>query len=156
MSSSKLESSLKEAIRYASAGVRSRQDVRAYLERRGAPRQTITRVLETCSDRGLLDDRACARLWAAHWARRGYAQSAIAQRLSEKALHATTIEDAINEVVRDSDDETRARAVAAQRLGRRTFRPSRSRLARTLAARGFDPDVIERVLCEAFDSPSSS
>jgi len=37
----------------------------------------------------------------------------------------------------------RARVVAA-RLGR--TRPSRARLARALSARGFDADVIERVL----------
>src|SRR3989338_1302389 len=101
MSSSKLDRDLAGAIRYASAGVRSRQDVRTYLERRGAPRQTITSVLDTCTARGLVDERACARLWVAHWARQGYAQSAIAYRLTQKGLHATTIEDAINEVASD-------------------------------------------------------
>lgn len=156
MSSSKLESNLAGAIRYASTGVRSRQDVRAYLERRGAPRQTITRVLDTCSARGLLDDRACARLWAEHWARRGYASTAISQRLTEKALDAAAIEHAVHAMARTSDDEARAKAVVAGHLGRRTVQPSRSRLARTLASRGFDPDVIERVLCEALDLPSSS
>ena len=97
MSSSKLDRDLAGAIRYASAGVRSRQDVRTYLERRGAPRQTITSVLDTCTARGLVDERACARLWVAHWARQGYAQSAIAYRLTQKGLHATTIEDAIHD-----------------------------------------------------------
>ena len=147
---------LAAASRYASTRVRSRQELQQYLKRRGVPAGTARQAVAACAARGLLDDRACARLWAEHWARRGYAGAAIYQRLMEKALDAAAIEQAIRTITRDSDDEARAQAFIARHLDRRTVRPSRSRLARTLASRGFDPDVIERVLCEAVEFPSSS
>jgi len=158
MSSSKpsreFASALAAAIRYTRAHVHSRQEVLQYLKRLGVSDGVGREVVAECADRGLVDDRACARLWAEHWAKLGYAQAAIHQRLTEKALHATAIEHAINLVTRDSDDEARARVVVARHLSR--GRPPRSRLARALASRGFDPDVIERVLDKAFDVPSSN
>jgi SOS response regulatory protein OraA/RecX len=154
MSSLKPEHSLAQAIRYARTGVRSRQEVQRFLERRGASASTIARILDICQARGVVDDRAYARLWAEHWARLGYARAAIHQRLAEKLVNATAIDHAINLVARDSDDEARARVVVARHL--RRGRPSRSRLARALASRGFEPDVIDRVLSEAFDSPSAN
>src|SRR3989338_7011177 len=123
---------LAAATRYASTGVRSRQELQQYLKRRGVSVGTARQAVAACADRGLVDDRACARLWAEHWARRGYAGPPIYQRLMEKALDAAAIEHAVHAMARTSDDEARARAVVARNLGRRTVRPSRSRLARTL------------------------
>jgi SOS response regulatory protein OraA/RecX len=133
--------------------VRSRQEVRTFLALRGASADAIGRLLNVCEERGLLNDRACARLWAGQWARRGYAASVIHQRLHEKAIDAETIADAIKTIARASDDAARARLLVARHLGRRGS-PPRSRLARTLASRGFDPDVIEQVLHESFGTSS--
>jgi len=93
---------------------------------------------------GLLDDRACARLWAGHWARQGYAGATIRLKLAAKGLEGPVIAPLIESMTRASDDEARARLVAAQRS-----RIGRAGLIRRLAARGYESDVIERVVSES-------
>ena len=139
---------LAAAIRYTRAGVHASRDVLAYLTRRGVPPGTAARLVSACQHRGLVDDRACARLWADHWARRGYAQAAIRVKLSAKGLDERTIEQAIARTGAALDDDARARAFVAERARRGSGRGARSRLARTLASRGFDPDLIAQVLDE--------
>ena len=125
--------------------MRSAHEVRAYLLRRGAAPEAAARALTACRAQGLIDDAACARLWADHWARRGYAAAAIRAKLSEKGLDARTIDRAVDDLVPSTDDAARARALLDRRL-ERAPRASRPALARLLTARGFDPDVTEQVL----------
>ena len=135
------------ALRYARVGVRSTRDVLTYLERRGASPNTVARILADCRALGLLDDQAAARLWAEQWARRGYASAAIRMKLQAKGFDARVSDEAAARVGPASDDEPRARLIAAAALRRPRSRPGRSqRLARLLASRGFDSDLIERVL----------
>ena len=143
---------LAAVIRYTRAGVRSTRQILAYLQRRGVSTDTSARVVRLCQARGILDDRACARLWADHWARQGYAWAAIRQKLTERGLDDSTIDEARHRLGLASDDGARARLVVAQRTRRSAGRPPRSRLARTLASRGFDSELIERVLDESFGS----
>ena len=135
------------ALRYARVGVRSTRDVLTYLERRGASPNATARILADCRTLGLLDDQAAARLWAEQWARRGYASAAIRLKLQAKGFDARISDEAVTRAGSASDDEIRARLLVASSLRRQTARPGRSqRLARVLASRGFDPDLIERVL----------
>ena len=154
------------ARQYAQRGVRSIHDVRALLDRRGVPPETATRVVLECRARGMLDDAACARLWGEHWARRGYAWAAIRAKLFLKGLDEPSIRHAASMLGGATGDVARARLLAVQ-LARRSRRSpgssdaasrmpagrrgERARLARRLAARGFDSDVIERVVSERFD-----
>lgn len=137
------------ARRYAGRGVRSTQEVRTYLRRHGVPPAAIRDAIAACRAQGLLDDRACARLWTEHWARRGYAWAAIRLRLTAKGLTDDAIRMAERTMGRAPDDLARAREVVTQRA-RRAGPRERSRLARVLASRGFDADVISRVLTESF------
>ena len=147
---------LTATLGYAKAAVRSSHEVRAYLRRCGIPPSTATRLLAACRDRGLLDDQASASLWAEHWARQGYAWAAISLKLSVKGFDVQTIRSIGNTLARVSDDETRARAVVSQRVrGGVTDPRQRLRLARRLASRGFEPDVIQRVLGEPLASTLS-
>jgi SOS response regulatory protein OraA/RecX len=123
--------------------VRSRAQVRAYLTRRGVPARRQAALVARCAAQGLLDDRAAARLWAETWVRRGLPAAVIRGRLAARGFDERTIQHACATLGRASDDEALAR-VAAARLGR--ARPSRPRLARALTARGFDEDVVARVL----------
>jgi SOS response regulatory protein OraA/RecX len=137
------------ATRYAGLGVRSIQELRTYLRRRGVAERAIARTIAVCRDRGVVDDAACARLWAEHWARQGYAWAAIRLRLSAKGLTDDAIRVAERTTGRAPDDVARARAVVAQRAARRAGPRERVRLARVLASRGFDADVIDRILTES-------
>ena len=147
---------LAAARRYVQAGVRSRHEVTIYLRRRGVTAETTNCTLATLGAHGLLDDRACARLWADQWARRVYAIAAIRVKLTAKGLNEETVNHAITQLRISLDDEARARAVAAQYARPRTGRGERSRVARTLISRGFDADLIEQVLNESFGPPVSS
>ncbi len=141
------------ATRYTQRGVRSTQDVLAHLRRAGASAGTAARVVVECRSRGIVDDRACAQLWADHWARRDYAWSAIRLKLSEKGLDAQTIDTAAHKLGNASQDEARARHAvtdAQRRSSSRSTPHQADRLARTLASRGFDSDLIERILNDTF------
>ena len=139
-----------DALRYARVGVRSTRDVLTYLERRGASPQTAARILADCRARGFLDDGTAARLWAEQWARRGYASSAIRVKLQAKGFEARISDEAADRVGTPQADEARARLLVASSLRRQAARQGRlARLARMLASRGFDSDLIERVLARS-------
>ena len=130
--------------RHLRSGVRSSADALAYLRRHDVPLEHARLLLRDATRRGALDDRACARLWAEHWARQGYANAAIRARLDAKALPSSAIDDAIARLSQGEDDElSRARRLVSAR--RRRGRPP-ARLAQALAARGFEPELIERLL----------
>ena len=149
MSSSKPGDESDGAVaRYVRSGVHSTREVVSFLRRRGVPSGNATRLVQTYQTQGWLDDRAGARLWAGQWARQGYASAAISCKLAAKGFDTQVIDEAINRAAPPSDDEARARAVLAQRAGHASGSPSRARLARALAARGFDADVIARLLGE--------
>ena len=148
--------------RYTQQSVRSVRDVRAYLARRRIAPSVAARVIAACRARGILDDEAAARLWAEQWARRGYARAAIRVKLAAKGFEESAIERAGRRLEALSDDDQAQSLVAAYR--NRQARPSQphvpsvtpssreaSRLARMLSARGFDADVIERVVQASFE-----
>ena len=135
--------------RYLRSGVRSTRETIEHLRRLGVPLPQASRAVADCQRRGLLDDRACAQLWAEHWARRGYAWAAIRLKLSEKGLDARAIEHAASRLGMASTDESRARLALSQRIRSGDGPQQRPRLARMLASRGFDQDLIERVLGES-------
>jgi len=153
MSSSKPESKPDRlsaaAARYARTGVRSAREALAYLRRAGASPTLAARLVAQCRARGLVDDRACARLVAEHWARRGYAWSAIRTKLLDKGLDDDAIARAAAQVGAERTDQERARAVSTSVLRRTRGRVLRAgSLARVLASRGFDEDLIEQILSE--------
>ena len=139
--------------RYLRHRVRTVHDVQVYLQRHRVPEPLRTQVLDACVAQGLLDDVIAGRLWAEHWARRGYASHAIHAKLTAKGLNAQTIRQVIQAVGTTETDDMRARVVAARVVVSAPGPPVRLRVARRLASRGFDSDVIERILHELFHSP---
>ena len=138
--------------RFLGSGVHSTDEVRRYLRRRGLPEPDIERLIAASRQQGLLEDRLAARLWAEQWARAGFAAAAIRHKLTVKGFDAHAIDDATERVAPSSDDEARARLVLARAARRASGVAARFRLTRALASRGFDPDMIERVLREPFGS----
>ena len=143
------------AQRYLRYGVRSTEELRAHLRDRGVGQRIIEPVLVVCTQRGLLDDRACARLWAVRLADRGYAAAAIRERLLAKGLNVTQL-PSISASLQTASDADRAQLLVRDRLRRGARRDPRlrHRLARLLAQRGFDPDLIDQILNESLGSPS--
>ena len=159
MSSSKPEADarLRAAIpRYVRSGVRSTHEVLHYLRRRGLSARAAARWVSAYQAQGVLDDRAAARLWADHWARQGYAAAAIRRKLTDKDFSDAIIQHIANRYCPPTDDEARARLLLAQRTRAGPQRATRSRLARTLTSRGFDTELIERLLGDSLDDPTAS
>ena len=105
-------------------------------------------AITVCQQRGVLNDVACARLWADHWARAGWAWPAIHEKLSAKGLAEAAIAAARHDIGAGPQEELmRARAVRDNLRQRRPV-ASDSAVARRLASRGFDEDVIERLFNE--------
>ena len=107
------------------------------------------RAVAECRRRGLVDDLAAARLWAGHWMRRGYAWSAIRQKLSAKGIDEPAIREAAQGLDVSADEVARARQLVRQRT---RSSAGQARLARMLASRGFDEDVIGQVLTDSVGS----
>ncbi len=142
---------LRAARRYLRFGTRSRAQVRDYLIDRKAPEPVVADVLAACAREGLIDDRVAAKLWAETLRQRGYALSAIHLQLQERGFDDSTIEQALNALRVREDDEQRARMVVAQILTKTSSGSARGRrasVARRLARRGFDPELIDRLLSE--------
>ena len=137
--------------RYLRFGARSTHEVRAHLRRRGVAEPLIDRVITACQRQRLLDDQACAKLLATHYADKGYAWSAVSDRLRAKGFGTRLVSQALQRLRASMDDEPRARVVARAFLQRRRAAAGpalRIRLARALAGRGFDSELIARVLTE--------
>lgn len=139
--------------RYVRTRVRSTSEARDYLRHLGMRPSAIQRAVAACQVCGWLDDSACARLWASHWARQGYAWAAIRLKLLEKGLSETSIASATEAMdVTAAGDAERARQVLARHLRRGAgSAPPRPRLARILASRGFDSETIDHLLRERTD-----
>lgn len=141
--------------RYLRSGVRSTCEAVAHLVRRGVSAETATRLVISETARGRLDDHAAIRLWAEHLVRQGYAASAIRQRLIAKGFEDRAIEQAVNRCAPAATEEARARLVAARRAKATGRQPNAARITRALAARGFDSEIIERVVSERFECEST-
>ena len=141
--------------RFLRSRVRSTEEVRVYLSRRGVPAGRAAALLKAYRGLGLLDDRLAARLWADHWARQGYAAAAIDVKLSQKGFSDARIRSIMRSQHPPADDEARARAWLARHARSGAASSARPRLARALASRGFDAELIKRLLGESGDSDTS-
>ena len=150
-----LRPDLRRLIRtYLRTGTRSRAEVQAYLRQRGVSLSEAARMTRELQRAGALDDRACAKLWMQRWMDEGYAQHLIRERLREKQLPERVIDELLCDARHEPDDH-RLRAIATARWARLPASDPRrrQRLACWLASRGFEPDLIERVLAELLPVP---
>ena len=135
--------------RYLRGGARSCQEAAAYLRRFELTPGAAQRLLQECEALNLLDDCAAARLWAEQWSRRAYAWRAITAKLAARGFGDRALSSAEQHAGPDHD-ATRARAFAAAwRRRRHGRRGAPAALARALAARGFDAELIERLATDA-------
>ncbi len=137
-------------LRYARPRVRSTREAAAYLHRRGVSARAASQAIRQAQSMGVLDDLACARLWAGQWARQGYALSTIRQRLLERGLNERVAGEAADWIASVESDQARARELLAARVGR--GQTQRAQLARTLASKGFDPELIDQLLAPSVDA----
>jgi len=135
------ESTYDQALNYLSYRPRSREEVDAYLQRRGAPQSQIEEVITRLEGAGLLNDEAFARFWVENRTEfRPRGARALRFELRSKGISTDIADQAVSQVDM-VDGAYRAAAKKARQLSE-LDRPAFSRkLVEYLARRGFDYDV---------------
>jgi regulatory protein len=139
------------ALRRLSASARSRSELEAALSSRRVPSDAAGRVLDRLEEVGLVDDRRLAQDWvASRQARRHLSRAALRHELQAKGVAREDIDLALEDVSREEELRA-ARALAAKKLNSMTDQPrevQRRRIAGALARRGFNSDIVGRVLAD--------
>jgi regulatory protein len=137
---------------------RSEREVRDRLGQKGYPPETITAVVERLNGWGYLNDADFARFWTENRAQhKPRGRRLLEQELRFKGVAPEVVRETLDEA--ELDDETTALALARDRLRRGTGadldpETQRRRLAGFLARRGYDYDVVRRVMKQVFqDEP---
>jgi regulatory protein len=128
-------------VRLLSARERTAADLRARLARKGFPPLAIEASLERAVALGYVDDRRTALAKASKLFARGLPQAAIRDRLREAGVGAVTLDEVMSEAPSEID---LARTAMTRRF--RSRLPPAERVARYLAGKGFEPDLVEEAL----------
>lgn len=138
------------ALRQLTVRARTKEELRRSLSKRHVPDEAVIEVVERFQEVGLLDDAAYAREWVASAGRRLRSRRVLGQELAGKGVDRELIDRAMAEVTLE-DEYTVALRVAQRRLPglEGLERPTRyRRLAGALARRGFDAQMVARVVQE--------
>jgi regulatory protein len=140
------EEAYQRALSLLSRRPRSELELRQYFQRRGIDSELADTVLQRLRERGLVDDEAFARAWVENRAAfRPRGPWALRAELRKKGVANETIDAAL-----EGFDQEQAAYKAASKVARRWSELSaedfRSRLDAYLARRGFDYQVLPRVI----------
>lgn len=140
------EEAHEDALRYLRYRARSAAEVERYLLGRGYPPEVAAAEVERLRASGLLNDAEFARAWVEERERlRPRAPQALRQELRRKGVDEETIAQALADVDAEASAYEAARARAA-RLRSLDYVQFHRRLGGFLARRGFDYQVIRRVI----------
>ncbi len=141
-----------KAVGVLAARPRSARELELRLRRAGAPTEMVAQAVDRLRELGVVDDEAYARnLARSRVVSGGASRRRIAQELQRKGVDRRLADGAVAEVLEEVelDEEGAARAAAEKRL--RALRgldadTARRRLHGYLARRGYDGDLIARVV----------
>jgi regulatory protein len=145
---------LDKALDLLAVRARSSRDLRVRLRRAGAADQAISWAIDRLVSQGFVDDSAYARQVArARVLSGGVSRRTVVKVLRQRGVAADVAEDAIDATLAlvDLDEYGAALAVAQKRLrSLASLDPAkrRQRLYAFLARRGYESDVVRRVLRE--------
>jgi regulatory protein len=142
------------ALRKLAVSARSRGELESALSRRKVPADAASRVLGRLQEAGLVDDQQFAKDWVeSRQARRHLSRSTLRRELQTKGLAREEIDLALESVGRE--EELRAAGtLAAKKLSTMAAQPrevQRRRIAGALGRRGFNSDIVGRVLADLLD-----
>lgn len=134
---------------------RSEREVRDRLSQKGYPPETVAAVIERLNGWGYLNDADFARFWTENRVQhKPRGRRLLEQELRFKGVAPEVVRETLDEA--ELDEETAALELARDRLRRdasSSLEPEvqRRRLAGFLARRGYDYDVVRRVMKRLFD-----
>jgi len=138
------------ALRLISYRDRSESEIRRRLVGSDFPEDIVEEVIDHLTRMGLLDDRKFCREWvASRTAAKPMGRTRLASELRSRGVDAQIVEEAL-EVLDPESELDLARSTAQSRLRKmdRADPSVRNKLGSFLRRRGFDWDVITRVLDE--------
>ena len=134
----------RRALKYLARFDRTTAQVRRFLAAKGAPRNSITKVISRLSALKYLDDRAYAARWiGATLARRPMGRDRLKSELMAKGIAERVAHDAIVDGLDGMDEESLARRALDLKGGGRHPHP---RTVSLLRQRGFGEEIIERII----------
>lgn len=138
------------ALRFLARRARTHAQLRAFLSRRGASRQSIDIILARFLKRGYVDDAAYAGQWArTRLSRQPMGRERLEAELLEKGISRTTVARTLDLIFAENTEEELARRQLAKRGASRKPK-SRAQAADLLTRFGFAEEIIEKVMQEAF------
>jgi len=125
------------------------------LRRRDFAPEVVATVVAECVDHGWVDDLDYARRWCERRRAQGYGRARIRAELNQRGVDEAVVAAAF------ADEEAGAELAAARVAGARKLRSlgtlttdrDRAKLARFLAARGFDGHIARRIVEEVEEMP---
>ena len=144
------DSPLEIAVRLLASRARARQEIRLALERKGFEGDAVDDTLVQLETLGYLSDERFARDRAEQLLRKGLAPEAIRFRLESHGVSGAVASHAIDAVSAELafDAETSARKLLSARgySARALTEKERARAGRLLLSKGFDEELVARVL----------
>lgn len=148
---------LDKALDLLAVRARSSRDLRIRLRRAGAPDAEVTWAIDRLLAQGFVDDAAYARQVArSKVLSGGVSRRKVINVLRQRGVAADVAEDAIDATLAEVDLDEHGAALAAARkrlraLGSLDPATRRQRLYAFLARRGYENDVVRRVLKEVLE-----
>ncbi|MDD4013648.1 MAG: regulatory protein RecX [Candidatus Omnitrophica bacterium] len=141
----------KKALRLLASRPRTEREMILRLSASGSTGEDVRRVVEKLKAAGLIDDRKFSREWIASRMRtspRG--KKMLRQELIEKGVPSPIAAEVLEEMPQEFDELRTAFELAGKRLSGSSTRGAKekARLYRYLCSRGFDEEIVERVLEE--------
>lgn len=143
-----------QALRWLARRPYGEQELAARLSQTGAPAPLVEQVLARCRELGYLNDAEFAKVMVqGRLLRDGWGPWKVRAELSHRGVAEALIETALSETLQETDEITLARR-ALRGHGQAPPPTGKERRKRQefLARRGFDWDVITRLLGGEFDS----
>ncbi|WAH35339.1 regulatory protein RecX [Alicyclobacillus dauci] len=136
------------ATAYLTGRVRTASQVRAHLERKGVSEVLTSEIVERLQRRGVIDDEQYALMYVEQQGER-YSRGQLISKLRSRGIDAQTAKDAVVKAL-SSDVEYHAAKQAADKFVRRHGplgdRKSSMKLMQYLFRRGFEPDLIRKIV----------
>lgn len=140
------EKAKQRAFRLLAMRARSEKELRAKLKERGFDESTVGSVTARLRELKYLDDESFAMQWARNLAlNRLYGNRRIEASLREKGIERALIKRVIFEVRRELSEQEALRLLIRKKrevISTQTDLKEKRRLASSLMARGFPPDLI--------------
>jgi regulatory protein len=154
-STEQLHRSLNSALRYMSPRPRSEVEIRTRLSRHGFDTETIQKVLAQLKKQGLVDDVAFAQFWRENRENfRPRSRRFMELELKQKGVDAEIIAEATIDVD-DDQGAYRAAQKKARSLSGLDYPSFRKRMGSFLKRRGFDYELINRIIDRIWQEQSS-